>query len=66
MLPSDVITLDLHGKTITSENKFFNVNKELTVKDSGTGGGTQALDVTFYVSSNGTLAVGDSYTGDIS
>ena len=24
---SDTITLDLHGKTITSEDKFFNVNK---------------------------------------
>ena len=46
---SDVITLDLHGKTITSENKFFNVNKELTVKDSSEGGGTQALNVKFYV-----------------
>ena len=63
---SDVITLDLHGKTITSENKFFNVNNKLTVKDSSEGGGTQALNVKFYVRSNGTLAVDDSYTGDIS
>ena len=63
---SDVITLDLHGKTITSGDKFFNVNKELTVKDSSEGGGTQALNVKFYVRSNGTLAVDDSYTGDIS
>ena len=63
---SDVITLDLHGKTITSNNKFLNVSKKLTVKDSGEGGGTQALNVKFYVYSNGTLAVDDSYTGDIS
>ena len=63
---SDIITLDLHGKTITSNNKFLNVSKKLTVKDSGEGGGTQALNVKFYVYSNGTLAVDDSYTGDIS
>ena len=63
---SDTITLDLHGKTITSEDKFFNVNKKLTVKDSSEGGGTQALNVKFSVGSNGTLAVDDSYTGDIS
>ena len=63
---SGVITLDLHGKTITSGDKFFNVNKELTVKDSSEGGGTQALNVKFSVRSNGTLAVDDSYTGDIS
>lgn len=63
---SNIITLDLHGKTITSENKFFNVNKELTVKDSSEGGGTQALNVKFSVDFNGTLAVDDSYTGDIS
>ena len=63
---SNIITLDLHGKTITSENKFFNVNNKLTVKDSSEGGGTQALNVKFYVRSNGTLAVDDSYTGDIS
>ena len=64
-------TLDLNGKTVSSERYYISVgggNKPttLTVKDSGTGGGTQALDVTFYVSSNGTLAVGDSYTGKIS
>ena len=64
-------TLDLNGKTVSSERFYIHVgggNKPgtLTVKDSGTGGGTQALDVTFYVSSNGTLAVGDSYTGKIS
>lgn len=63
---SDTITLDLHGKTITSGDKFFNVNKKLTVKDSSEGGGTQALNVKFSVGSNGTLAVDDSYTGDIS
>ena len=64
-------TLDLNGKTVSSERYYISVgggNKPttLTVKDSGTGGGTQALDVTFYVSSNGTLAVDDSYTGKIS
>ena len=64
-------TLDLNGKTVSTENKYIRVgggNKSntLTVKDSGTGGRTQALDVTFYVSSNGTLAVDDSYTGEIS
>ncbi len=63
---SNITTLDLHGKTITSGDKFFNVNKELTVKDSSEGGGTQALNVKFSVVSNGTLAVDDSYTGDIS
>ena len=64
-------TLDLNGKTVSSGDYRIGVgggNKPntLTVKDSGTGGGTQALDVTFYVSSNGTLAVDDSYTGKIS
>ena len=63
---SDTITLDLHGKTITSGDKFFNVNEKLTVKDSSEGGGTQALNVKFSVGSNGTLAVDDSYTGEIS
>ena len=63
---SDIITLDLHGKTITSGDKFFNVNEKLTVKDSSEGGGTQVLNVKFSVNSNGTLAVDDSYTGDIS
>ena len=64
-------TLDLNGKTVSSGDYRIGVgggNKPntLTVKDSGTGGGTQALDVTFYVSSNGTLAVDDSCTGKIS
>ena len=63
---SDTITLDLHGKTITSGDKFFNVNEKLTVKDSSKGGGTQTLNVKFSVRSNGTLAVDDSYTGEIS
>ena len=64
-------TLDLNGKTVSSGSYPISVGggnnpRTLTVKDSETGGGTQALDVTFYVSSNGTLAVGDSYTGKIS
>ena len=64
-------TLDLNGKTVSSERYYISVGggnnpTTLTVKDFGTGGGTQALDVTFYVSSNGTLAVDDSYTGKIS
>ena len=64
-------TLDLNGKTVSSERYYISVGggnnpRTLTVMNSGTGGGTQALDVTFYVSSNGTLAVGDSYTGKIS
>ena len=64
-------TLDLNGKTVSSEGYYIGVgdgnhSRTLTVKDSGTGGGTQALDVTFYVSSNGTLAVDNSYIGDIS
>ena len=63
---SNTITLDLNGKTITSGDKFFNVDEKLTVKDSSEGGGTQALNVKFLVNSNGTLAVDDSYTGDIS
>lgn len=63
---SNTITLDLNGKTITSGDKFFNVNEKLTVKDSSEGGGTQTLNVKFSVRSNGTLAVDDSYTGDIS
>ena len=63
---SNIITLDLHGKTITSGDKFFNVDNKLTVKDSSEGGGTQALNVKFRVSSNGTLAVDNSYTGEIS
>ena len=34
--------------------------------NSGTNSGTQPLTVKFLVHSNGTLAVGDSYTGEIS
>lgn len=63
---SDTITLDLHGKTITSEDKRIRVNEKLTVKDSSEGGGTQALNVKFSVGVTGTLAVDDSYTGEIS
>ena len=64
-------TLDLNGKTVSSGDYRIGVgggNKPntLTVKDSGTGGGTQALTVKFLVYSNGTLAVDDSYTGKIS
>ena len=64
-------TLDLNGKTVSSGRYPISVgggNKPgtLTVMNSGTNSGTQALDVTFYVSSNGTLAVDNSYTGDIS
>ena len=58
--------LDLNGKTITSGDKFFNVNEKLTVKDSSEGGGRQALNVKFSVGSNGTLVVDNSYTGEIS
>ena len=64
-------TLDLNGKTVSTENKYIcvgggNKSNTLTVKDSGTGGGTQALNVKFSVNSEGTLAVDDSYTGKIS
>ena len=64
-------TLDLNGKTVSTENKYIHVgggNKPntLTVKDSSKGGGTQALNVKFSVGSNGTLVVDDSYTGEIS
>lgn len=64
-------TLDLNGKTVSGGRYPIRVGggnnaMTLTVKDSGTNSGTQALDVTFYVSSNGTLAVDDSYTGKIS
>nr|WP_243121929.1 S-layer homology domain-containing protein [Clostridium sp. Marseille-P7770] len=64
-------TLDLNGKTVSTDNKYIHVgggNKSntLTVKDSSKGGGTQALNVKFSVGSNGTLAVDDSYTGEIS
>ena len=64
-------TLDLNGKTVSSGRYYIHVgggNKSntLTVKDSSKGGGTQALNVKFSVGSNGTLAVDDSYTGEIS
>ena len=64
-------TLDLNGKTVSSEKYDICVGdgnnpRTLTVKDSGTGGGTQALNVKFLVRSNGTLAVDNSYTGEIS
>lgn len=64
-------TLDLNGKTVSSGRYPISVGggnqpTTLTVMNSGTNSGTQALDVTFYVSSNGTLAVDDSYTGKIS
>ncbi|WP_195446989.1 S-layer homology domain-containing protein [Flavonifractor plautii] len=64
-------TLDLNGKTVSSEKYDIRVGggnnpNTLTVKDSGTGGGTQALTVKFLVYSNGTLAVDNSYTGEIS
>ena len=68
---TDSKTLDLNGKTVSSGDYRIGVgggNKPntLTVKDSGTGGGTQELNVKFSVNSNGTLAVDDSYTGEIS
>lgn len=64
-------TLDLNGKTVSSDRYYIcvgggNKTNTLTVKDSGTGGGTQALTVKFLVYSNGTLAVDNSYTGKIS
>ena len=64
-------TLDLNGKTVSSDRYYIcvgggNKSNTLTVKDSGTGGGTQALNVKFSVNSDGTLAVDDSYTGKIS
>ena len=64
-------TLDLNGKTVSSGSYPISVGggnnpTTLTVKDSGTGGGTQALTVKFLVYSNGTLAVDDSYIGEIS
>ena len=63
--------LDLNGKTVSGGRYPISVGggnnpTTLTVMNSGTNSGTQALDVTFYVSSNGTLAVDDSYTGKIS
>ena len=64
-------TLDLNGKTVSSGSYPIGVgggNKPttLTVMNSGTNSGTQPLTVKFLVHSNGTLAVGDSYTGKIS
>lgn len=64
-------TLDLNGKTVSSGSYPISVGggnnpTTLTVKDSETGGGTQALTVKFLVYSNGTLAIDDSYTGDVS
>lgn len=64
-------TLDLNGKTVSSGSYPISVgggNKPttLTVMNSGTNSGTQPLTVKFLVHSNGTLAVGDSYTGKIS
>ena len=63
--------LDLNGKTVSGGRYPISVgggNKPttLTVMNSGTNSGTQALTVKFLVYSNGTLAVGDSYTGEIS
>ena len=64
-------TLDLNGKTVSSEKYDIHVGGgntpgTLTVMNSGTNSGTQPLTVKFFVYSNGTLAVGDSYTGKIS
>ena len=64
-------TLDLNGKTVSSERYYIGVGGgnnpgTLTVMNSGTNSGTQPLTVKFLVHSNGTLAVGDSYTGEIS
>ena len=64
-------TLDLNGKTVSSEKYELGVGggnnpRTLTVINSGTNSGTQPLTVKFLVCSNGTLAVGDSYTGKIS
>lgn len=64
-------TLDLNGKTVSSEKYDIRVGggntpRTLTVMNSGTNSGMQALTVKFLVSSNGTLAVDNSYTGKIS
>lgn len=68
---TDFKTLDLNGKTVSTKNKYIGVgggNKPntLTVMNSGTNSGTQPLTVKFLVYSNGTLAVDNSYTGEIS
>lgn len=65
------MTLDLNGKTISSEDNLIGVGggnngRTLTVKDSSTSGGTQTLNVKFLVRSNSKLAIEGSYTGDIS
>ena len=64
-------TLDLNGKTVSSERYYISVGggnnpRTLTVMNSGTNSGTQPLTVKFLVHSNGTLAVDNSYTGEIS
>lgn len=64
-------TLDLNGKTVSSESYDIRVGggnnpRTLTVMNSGTNSGAQALNVKFRVSSNGTLAVDNSYAGKIS
>ena len=64
-------TLDLNGKTVSSESYDIRVGggnnpRTLTVMNSGTNSGTQPLTVKFLVYSNGTLAVDNSYTGKIS
>ena len=61
-------TLDLNGKTVSSERYYISVGggnnpRTLTVMNSGTNSGTQPLTVKFLVHSNGTLAVDTSYTG---
>ena len=68
---TDSKTLDLNGKTVSSERYYIGVGGgnnpgTLTVMNSGTNSGTQPLTVKFLVYSNGTLAVDDSYTGEIS
>ena len=52
------------GVTLSAEN--FKADAAESETSLGEGGGTQALNVKFYVRSNGTQAVDDSYTGDIS
>ena len=64
-------TLDLNGKTVSSGSYPISVGggnnpRTLTVMNSGTNSGTQPLTVKFLVHSNGTLAVDNSYTGEIS
>ena len=64
-------TLDLNGKTVSGGSYPISVGggnnpRTLTVMNSGTNSGTQALTVKFLVYSNGTLAVDNSYIGDVS